>query len=224
MQRAPDVASNGRNYFVVWRDNKGNSGGNIIAAFIGADGAIGEPIGISVATSTYYMREPTVSASGNDYFVSWLGGGRNDRDPVFLYGRWVREDGSFVGDPLGLGTSQKDPNVLASAGGDYVLSISQTPFGYSILPNPVASRVRATLVCESNCPVTLSIFTDNGFPSFVWNSEASSKYRLETTAALGTPVWEPVTNLTSDLEGFARASDPKSPAEPSRFYRVVRLP
>jgi hypothetical protein len=100
-QDYPSVASNGSDFFVVWRDfrNKANTNSyDIFGARVrGSDGVLlDDPVnGIGVCTEKWYQQYPAVAYDGVDYLVVWEDQ-RRDWPEIDLYGSRVTASGTVL--------------------------------------------------------------------------------------------------------------------------------
>jgi hypothetical protein len=78
------LASNGRDFLAAWEDYRLNGTADIYAARVrGSDGAVLDPLGITVSGAAHYQIFPSAASSGGDFLVAWedyraLGGGITD--------------------------------------------------------------------------------------------------------------------------------------------------
>jgi hypothetical protein len=69
-QTLPAVANNGTDYLIAWQDGRGADAA-IYAARLTADGAVLDPQGLQVCSSTYSQQYPSLSCDGTNYLVVW---------------------------------------------------------------------------------------------------------------------------------------------------------
>ena len=95
----PAVASNGRNWLVVWSDNR-NDSGDIYGTVVAPTGEVADVFGFPMCRASNQQVRPAVSSDGHDYFVAW----EDHRDAANtsgdIYGARVSGDGSVL-DPNG---------------------------------------------------------------------------------------------------------------------------
>lgn len=78
------LTSNGEDYLAAWEDYRLHGTADIYAARVrGSDGAVLDPLGITVSGADHYQIFPTAASSGGDFLVAWedyraLGGGITD--------------------------------------------------------------------------------------------------------------------------------------------------
>ena len=72
-QLAPNVATDGTNYLVVWEDyrNIGTSGVDIYGARVSGLGVVEDPVGIPIRTGSSDSHAPAVAGGGAGYLVVW---------------------------------------------------------------------------------------------------------------------------------------------------------
>jgi hypothetical protein len=72
-QAAPAVASNGTEYFVVWRDkrNRGQSAVDLYGARVTSTGTVMDPEGVAIGASDTRNDRTAIASDGKDYFVVW---------------------------------------------------------------------------------------------------------------------------------------------------------
>ncbi len=73
-QIAPMVASDGRDYLVVWQDFRNNLDFDIYGARVTGDGQVLDPGGLPIATGAGGQSSPSVSFEGPNYLVLWSNG------------------------------------------------------------------------------------------------------------------------------------------------------
>src|SRR5262245_16318028 len=103
-QLHPAVAAIGDTFLVVWEDYRNATGfpnfsTDIYGARIGSDGTVIDPAGIPICTFTNAQKnEPTVAASGTNWFVVWsdFRNGSNPNPFSNVYGTMVRPNGTVV--------------------------------------------------------------------------------------------------------------------------------
>ena len=76
-ETAPAVAWNGSHFLVVWEDARSDSGGDIYAARVGANGAVLDPGGFAVSATANPQDQPAVAAGavgtvGPGFLVAWV--------------------------------------------------------------------------------------------------------------------------------------------------------
>ncbi|MFH1221286.1 MAG: hypothetical protein V1694_12665 [Candidatus Eisenbacteria bacterium] len=117
-ERFPAVAFDGTNYLVAWRGPLTKSGYSLVAARVAPDGALLDPLGIPVSSTSTYERLSVVASSGGNHLVVWSDG-RNYHSDV--YGVRIDGSGQLLDDEnLAISTAaslQTDPAV--AFGGDY---------------------------------------------------------------------------------------------------------
>src|SRR6476469_4002030 len=91
-QREIAVASDGTDFFVVWKDYRGSSDfGDIYGARVTAGGVVLDGEGIPIATLSSEQEAPSVVFYGTNFFVAW----QDSRDPNLpgIYGTYVTPAG-----------------------------------------------------------------------------------------------------------------------------------
>jgi hypothetical protein len=82
-QRAPAVASNGKDFLVVWRDARSDADDEVYGMHVSADGIVSGPAnGFPITTAIDDQQAPAVASNGTNYLVVW----RDDRNNVTGYG------------------------------------------------------------------------------------------------------------------------------------------
>jgi hypothetical protein len=121
-QNASDVASNGTDYFVVWRKDASGQG-HVYGARVTSAGVVQDTSAIAIATNTVEHYTPRVASNGSNYLVVWSEvPGSTSWDVV---GRRVSTAGAVL-DTSAIAISsaireQYDPDV-ASNGTDYFVA------------------------------------------------------------------------------------------------------
>lgn len=87
-QKSPAVASDGRDYLVVWADQRQDTS-DIYATRVTAEGGVLDPAGIPVSAVYGFQGEPAVTFDGTNYLVVWT-------DGADIFGARVARDGTVV--------------------------------------------------------------------------------------------------------------------------------
>jgi hypothetical protein len=124
-QHAPDVASNGTDYLVVWWDMR-NGNPDIYGTRVASTGEVADGSGLVIANAAQAQTAPSVASNGTDYFVVWEDGRAGNPD---VFGARVTSAGAVVEDSgLAISTeahSQLTPSVAAN-GTDYLVAWEDT--------------------------------------------------------------------------------------------------
>jgi hypothetical protein len=125
-QEFPSVASNGRDFLVVWRDTRDflSRGYDLYGARVTAEGVVRETNGIPLATTVSYEMESAVAGNENGYLVTWRMFDYNIR------AQHVSNEGALAG-PTNLDLAGANPAV-ASNGRDYMVVWQGQRLGDSI--------------------------------------------------------------------------------------------
>lgn len=216
-QRAPEVASNGRDYFVVWRDarNLFAPRTEVYGTPISATGKVADTNGIPLLPPSDRQREPAIASVGDDYVLAWL-----ELTSAFIptynaFARTIHDDGSVGPSPVELNTTGYDQDTLVFAADRETgigLMASQTA-----TPTP---RVKIQSVCLSNCPILLTATTTADGRTLIWNAQANQTYRIEFKNTLNDPSWQLLQQVTVVTEDFSEVHD--NSVATTRFYRIVR--
>ncbi|NTX07358.1 tandem-95 repeat protein [Myxococcus sp. CA040A] len=117
----PSVASNGKDYFVVWQDARNTTttsvNNDVYGSRVTSAGAVLETQGLRLVTAPSVRPEPRLASNGADYLVVW-------RAAYAVLGMRVRSDGQVL-DPQGILITQStkghaSPSV-ASLGAEYLV-------------------------------------------------------------------------------------------------------
>jgi hypothetical protein len=121
-QDLPDVAFDGTNYLVVWRDSR-NGNYNIYGARVSAGGIVLDPSGIAISIAAYGQWYPAVAFDGTNYLVVWEGNsGVTGYD---IYGARV-STGGVVLDPGSI-------PISVAAGGEHFPAIAFDGTNYLVV-------------------------------------------------------------------------------------------
>jgi len=71
-QSSPDVASDGSDYFVVWRNDFEDEPRRVFGARVSGDGAVVDTGGFMLVQGTTSQQHPAVAFDGTNYVVTWL--------------------------------------------------------------------------------------------------------------------------------------------------------
>ncbi|MCY1075824.1 Ig-like domain-containing protein [Archangium lansingense] len=119
-----EVASNGSDYLVVWRDDRGSSP-DIYGTRVTSAGVVQDPAGLMISSALNFQDLPSVASNGSGYLVVW----HDQRNLIYssdIYGARVTSAG-VVQDPAGIeistrsNSSQAAPTV-ASIGSEYLVA------------------------------------------------------------------------------------------------------
>jgi hypothetical protein len=155
IHRFPNVAGTPGGYLVVWVDYRSNTanGTDIYGTHVSTAGAVLNPNGIAIATTTALENLPDVANNGNESLVVW-------QSNIQIFGARVRSDGVVLDSPgvqLSSTGSQIFPAVACS-GADYLAVWQHTPSGQT------ATDIRGARVSLANVPgaeFTISAATNN---------------------------------------------------------------
>ena len=73
-QRYPDVATNGRDYLVVWQDERFPNETHVYGTRVTSGGRVLDPGGIPIGASPSVQYAPSVAWDGRNYIVAWIDG------------------------------------------------------------------------------------------------------------------------------------------------------
>ena len=119
---APDVASDGSGFLVVWEDTRAESAADVYGARVTIDGAVMDAAGLAISTADGAQTAPRVAWTGSDYLVVWQDGRGADLD---IYAARVSPGGQ-VREPLGFpvnggASDQRKPDVTGTGSGAFVV-------------------------------------------------------------------------------------------------------
>ncbi|RKG88411.1 cadherin-like domain-containing protein [Corallococcus terminator] len=186
--REPEVASNGKDYLVVWEDGR-NSDADIYGSRVTSTGAVLEPAGIPISTARYDQKTPAVASNGTDYLVTWAG--FSGRNIPHIQGARLTGTGTVL-DPVGFVIAtdryQQFPSVT-SLGSEYLVmwqdSVVNSPDS-----NIYGARVTGAGIVREPQGLPIATSTDKeGTPSVVFpgtGRTALVAYDHEDTSA---PYW-----------------------------------
>jgi Bacterial Ig domain len=148
-QDNPAVASNGRDFFVAWVDDRNfaTPGGpmDIYGARVAESGSVLDPDGIRLTPSRTFLFNPAIASDGSQYLVGWFG--YFEGLVPAIYGVRVRNDGNLLDQPPFM--VKKNGNLALASGGATLLMAS-TAGGFN------TSRVFGSLVVLDEPPVAVS--------------------------------------------------------------------
>jgi hypothetical protein len=101
-QNHPSVTFDGTNYLVVWDDRRSDSSYDIYGARVDTLGAVLDPSGISISTTTDNQLNPSVAFNGTNYFIVWHE--QHSVSSYDIYGARVDTAGTVL-DPSGITVS-----------------------------------------------------------------------------------------------------------------------
>ncbi|PYK58861.1 MAG: hypothetical protein DME21_14810, partial [Verrucomicrobia bacterium] len=118
------LASNGRDCFVVWGDNRDSPSGfgypKIYGTLVRSNGVVVSPNGVPIATTSLYQERPRIASDGNDFLVVWQESNDPHEEFTDLYAAKLTGDGT-VGAPARIAVNlapgvQYNPDVAFTAG------------------------------------------------------------------------------------------------------------
>jgi hypothetical protein len=93
-QHDPRIAFDGEHFFVAWQDERWQSGADVYASRVTADGTVVDLGGRAVSTTANEQEFSRVAYDGTSYFVVWIDD-RNESDGD-IYGARVTPDGEIL--------------------------------------------------------------------------------------------------------------------------------
>lgn len=125
----PSVASDGRDFFVVWRDAR--DGAAVLASRIAHDGTVLQS-GIEIARSpllgSSYVYAPKVLWGGSSYFVFWKSVQRDQDNTAQIWVARYNREGALEQAPYVLVETSKGPHSIAFNGSRFLVAYVD-PFG-----------------------------------------------------------------------------------------------
>ncbi|GEL73251.1 Ig-like domain-containing protein [Myxococcus virescens] len=162
-QAAPAVASAGRDWLVVWHDER-SAGQDIYGTRVSAAGAVMEPSGLAIATTSTAQRNPTVASDGANYFVAWEEQTTSSNQDI--HGARVSgATGALLDAPFPIAASPQNevlPAAASHAPSQFLLMYQRTDPAATSL----AERIRARTVTFNRAPVAeaLTLTTTEDVP------------------------------------------------------------
>ena len=103
------VASNGRDYFVVWGDERNSPSGygwpKIYGTLVRSNGVVASPDGVAIATGALSQGRPKIASDGNDFLVAWEEYYDVNEQIPDIYAAKLTADGA-VGSPARIAVNQ----------------------------------------------------------------------------------------------------------------------
>lgn len=135
IQWYPSVASDGRDFFVVWSDGRPSTGAatfyDIYGARVTAEGAVLDPGGSPITRAPFDQFGPSVAFNGTHYLAVWYDYRNSDNERLRndIYGARIGRDGVLI-DPDGIGICtaqdmQWAPGI-AALGSDFFVAWSDS--------------------------------------------------------------------------------------------------
>ncbi|MEO0081999.1 MAG: hypothetical protein ABIL25_06885, partial [candidate division WOR-3 bacterium] len=121
-QSAPALAFDGRDFLVVWADDRSGGDDDIYGARVSSGGTIIDPQGIPISTAAYDQLSPALAFGGANFLVVWQdnrGGGGYD-----IYGARVSSGGNVLdpqGFPVSTAAELQEFPVLAFDGANFLV-------------------------------------------------------------------------------------------------------
>jgi len=121
-EQAPAVASDGKNWLVVWQDHRSGQYVNIYAARVAPDGTLLDQGGIVISPQApNHQLQPAVAFDGTNYLVVWADHRNGNWD---IYGARVTPDGTVLdanGFPIAVAANQQQAPSIAFDGVNYLV-------------------------------------------------------------------------------------------------------
>jgi hypothetical protein len=185
-QRDPSVASNGREYLVVWEDERGRGGFDIFGARVTREGRVLDPHGIAVSIGPRDQRNPAIAANGTNYFVVWqdeyLASVRN---PLDIYGTAILGDGTVLqtqGVSIEPGPFFEERPTIVAVGSGYLVGYFGPSAAHDGANRVTAHLVAADAVAHLHSPLRAPDgslrFRLQGAPGFYYTIEFSTNFML----------------------------------------------
>lgn len=98
-QRFPRISGMESNYFVVWFDNRYNTGYDIFGARVHTNGTVVDTAGVAIHVASSYDYYPDIANDGDNYLVVWqhlIGGSSQSWE---IYGTRVSKTGTVLDSP-----------------------------------------------------------------------------------------------------------------------------
>jgi hypothetical protein len=120
-QRLPDVAFDGTNYFIAWRNQLSAQGYDVHGARLTTDGTVLDPDGIGIGMGDYDQTAPTVAFANGEYNVVWQHGWEGIWD---INGARVSTDGVVLDTfrVVRMAGDQDTPGLAANSAGQLMLT------------------------------------------------------------------------------------------------------
>ncbi|HEX8698372.1 MAG TPA: Ig-like domain-containing protein, partial [Myxococcaceae bacterium] len=177
-QFAPDVASNGSDYLVVWQDNRVSSSdpqiyGTRVAA---ASGTRLDAAGLLISGALGYQSEPSVGFNGADYLVVWA----DDRAGSHIYGGRVSSAGAVLdgsGLPLTTTENLKSGPVIAFDGTGFLvvwsdlLGTNEDIHGVRLSATGTPLGAEQNLSTATNAQLSPSVASNGANYLVVWHDD-----------------------------------------------------
>lgn len=177
---SPRVASNGRDFFVVWEDWRRNGYDDIYGTVVRGNGTVSDGLGYPVSQGPWHERWSAIAYSGTNYLVAWkddrLFNGNNCGD---IYGTLVTSNGTVLNtngfiistntvDSYGLNFPQ-----VAGNGSEFLVGWDRTAFNdYGFSNNFCGSRVSTSGAVLDGNGVVLA--TNGSWGSIAWAASAQN--------------------------------------------------
>ena len=217
----PVVASDGRDYFVAWHDQRNRTAtrADIYGARVSSAGAVTDPNGIALCTALQDQVAPAVAFSGSGYFVVWEDHRADAFSGTATQGTQVDLQGIVLDNPsLLLSANAADEGPPAAVGGEAgrVLVVSQGFRHGSVrtVGNFVSSFVPAP---------SLSLTHSVGRVLLTWTSSVGVRYRVQYQDRLNDR-WSDLGDDLVAVSPTASKTDDTIASIPRRFYRILLLP
>jgi hypothetical protein len=226
-QGSPSLASDGRNYLVVWDDMRSGKSSDVYGARVDRAGTVLDRRGIPISTATRGQSPSGVAFGGTNYLVVWLDGrygfGKSD-----VYGSRVSRAGVVLDrDGIAISTegAERSPPSVAFDGTNYLVVWSDNRSGLYGSDIYAARVSRAGVVLDQNA---IAVSTAEGYQEYpkvvfdganyfvVWRD-----YRNNLGDIYGARVSKSGTVLDGEGIPIARAAGPPSLAFDGTNYLAV---
>jgi hypothetical protein len=219
----PDVASDGRDFLVVWEAPCAATGcgHGVSGAIVRADGSVGDTVRLGPGDTQSYT--PAVAFAGGGYLVAWAVIGDGDHD---LAARRVAPDG-VPGEHLSISAAAGNQiaPAIAGDGAGFLITWQHVDGG---LPRTVAARVAGdgTVLDPDGLAVSLAGRWRDA-PDVAWTGAgylvAWTEATSETTIAVKTRTVGGDGSLSAIYEPVSAPSAGGSPLEDDRLVQLAAL-
>ena len=193
IQGAPEVATDGSDYLVVWHDER-NGTRDVYGARVGANGKVVDTAGLAISTITKPQSYPRVAFGKSSYLVVWYGfDSSNDWD---VYGARVSPGGTILDSTSIAITSAKHQQhhpAVASDGTDFFVV-------WADIRSATYSDIYGARVSAAGAVVTKDVVISNA-------SGDQSVPRLARGGSTYLVVWRDGRSTTRDIYAARVSSD-----------------
>ena len=226
-QTEPDVAHNGTDFMVAWRDNRSSTNSDIYGARVTPAGALVPNSEVALSSAAGIQYRPSLAWAKGGYLVAWEDGRNSAGSSYDIYGARITGAG-ISQDPAGIAISTSGTNQVYPAaahdGTNYLVVWQESPDYATTGVNLYGALVSPTGGLVTSGGITISkavkdqqnpkVTYGGGKYLVVWQDARSGLdiygTQVDTSGKVSHPAGVPISTAPGNQKAPAVASDPTS--------------